>query len=451
VANPKGVRFGIFISAVCLHRKGVTQKVRILALGINYWPDQTGIAPVTTGRCEYLASRGHQVTVCTGLPYYPQWRIADEYRGRLWLREVHNGVTILRTWMYVPGRVTSPRRIVHEASFVALSLLKVVFQRRPELLMVISPPLALGLVGALISRIWRIPYVFHVEDIQPDAAADLGMLGNSRMLNILERIAKLSYKRATLVSTLTEGMRHRIISKGLEPAKVAVFGHWAQPEFFAVAAPNGDERLRRDLGLQGRFIILHSGNIGVKQGLEVVLHAALRTRSQDAIAYLIVGDGAMRSALQEQARSMALNNVRFISVLPQDDYLELLGTADVCLVTQQSSVSDIVFPSKVVSLLAAGRPVVASVNGQSEVASVLREADAGLVVAPQNPDALAGAVRALHADEAGRTRFGMRGRTYAHERWNRERVLPRMEAQLLSLRAAAPIGAVNEWGPSPGR
>jgi colanic acid biosynthesis glycosyl transferase WcaI len=386
--------------------------LRILVLGINYWPDRTGIAPYTTGRCEYLAGRGHEVTVCTGMPYYPQWRVHDGYRGRMWSREQRNGVTILRNWLYVPRRVTSLRRVLHEASFFVSSLQRLMVGRRPQLLIVVSPPLALGLTGALLSRIWRIPFVFHVEDVQPDAAAELGMLSNRGALKLLYTLERLSYRRAALVSTLTEAMRQRIAAKGIEHAKVRY-------------------------GLSGRFIVLHSGNIGVKQGLEVVLEAAPHTGDQ--AVYLIVGDGAMRPQLEAKARELRLSNVRFMDLLPDDEYLELLAAANLCLLTQQRSVSDIVFPSKVVSILAAARPLVASVNPRSEVANVLRTAEAGLAVDPENPAALAQAVNALVKDEILRRRAAVNGRNYAHQQWDRERVLPRMEADLLSLRPSPPL------------
>jgi colanic acid biosynthesis glycosyl transferase WcaI len=410
--------------------------LRILVLGINYWPDLTGIAPFTTGRCEYLAARGHEVTVCTGVPYYPEWRIADGYRGRLWSREQRNGVTILRNWLYVPQQVTSLQRIFHEASFFALSLQRIMFRRRPDLLMVISPPLALGLTGALISRTWRIPYVFHVEDVQPDAAADLGMLANRRILKFLYAIERLSYRRAALVSTLTEAMRRRIAAKGIDDGKVKIFAPWAQPELFAVPSTRKDGLFRRRYGLEGRFIALHSGNIGVKQGLDVVLYAARHTAAQDQIVYLIVGDGAMRGRLEAQAGTMGLSNVRFMNILPSDEYLELLAAADLCLLTQQRTVSDFVFPSKVVSALAAGRPLVASANPDSEVVNVVRQADAGFVVPAEDPAALAQAVGTLCRDEALRASRGAQGRAYAHRHWNRDRILPIMEAQLLEVRGA---------------
>src|SRR5713101_6664683 len=138
--------------------------MQLLVLGINYWPEETGIAVFNTGRCEYLAARGHQVTMCTAFPYYPHWWVPDEYRGRFFAREVRNGVTILRSYLYVPRRVTSVRRVLHEASFIASSCLRSLGGEKPDLLLVVSPPLGLAVTAVLLSRLWKIPYVFHVED-----------------------------------------------------------------------------------------------------------------------------------------------------------------------------------------------------------------------------------------------------------------------------------------------
>ncbi len=151
--------------------------MKILFLGINYWPEETGIAVFNTGRCEYLAARGHELTMCTGMPYYPQWRIATGYRHKPFASEIRNGVRILRSWLYVPRRVTSVRRILHEGSFIATATMRALGVWRPEILVVAAPPLGLAIPAILLSRLWRIPYVFHVEDLQPDAAIDLGLLG----------------------------------------------------------------------------------------------------------------------------------------------------------------------------------------------------------------------------------------------------------------------------------
>ena len=218
--------------------------MRVLALGINYSPDQTGIAPFTTGRCEYLAARGHQVRVCTGFPYYPAWRVRDADRGRLFAREAVNGVTVLRSYAYVPRRVTAARRILHEASFVASASLRALIGPRPDVLFVVSPPLGLALPAVLLSRLWGIPYVFHVADLQPDSALDLGMLPPGLLARALYLVERLAYRRAALVTTLTDAMRRRIVAKGIAEAKVVLASDWADPALFSIPLRGGGEAFR---------------------------------------------------------------------------------------------------------------------------------------------------------------------------------------------------------------
>ena len=251
--------------------------MHVVLLGINYWPDETGIAPFTTGRCEYLASRGHQVTVLTGFPYYPGWKVPESYRGRLTSREERNGVNILRSWLYVPGQVNAARRILHEASFIASSFLRAMTGKvrpRPDVLVATTPPLALSLSAMLLARIWKVPFVQHVPDLQPDAAVDLGMLRPGRLTNFLYGIERTGYRRAALVSTLTEAMRDKILSKGIAPEKVVLFSDWARSELFQVPANEGGAQFRRSLGIGNELLVVHAGNMGVKQGLEVILGAA---------------------------------------------------------------------------------------------------------------------------------------------------------------------------------
>ncbi len=408
----------------------------ILLLGINYWPEETGIAVFNTGRCEYLAARGHRVTICTGFPYYPQWQIPPEYRGRLFRSEERNGVRILRSFLYVPRKVTSARRIAHEASFVCSSTLRALSGHRPDLLFVVSPPLALGLAGILLSRLWRIPYVFHVTDLQPDAAFELGMLPLGPVAKILYGLERLGYRHAGIVSTLTDGIRQRIVAKGVAADKVKLFSDWADPALFDVPLRGGGRALRERFALDDRFLVVHAGNMGVKQGLEVIVRAAELSRSDPSIEFLLVGDGARRRFLEEEAQGRKLTNLRFVPLLPRSEFLELLAAADVCLVTQQRSVAEIVFPSKVITLLAAGRPIVASVNPQSEIAHVVDRSGGGIVVEPEDAAVLADAIRELRDDASRLQSMGEQGRRHARDHWDRNRILPLMERELESLAAS---------------
>jgi colanic acid biosynthesis glycosyl transferase WcaI len=411
--------------------------MRILIIGINYSPEETGIAVFTAGRAEYLAERGHEVTVCTGFPYYPHWRVREPYRGRLLARERNNGVTILRSWLYVPRRVNSIRRILHEASFVASSLVRALGQWRPDLLMVVSPPLALGLSGIFLSRLWRVPFVFHVPDLQPDAAVDLGMLPEGGITSALFALERLVYRKATVVSTLTEAMRRRIESKSIAPDKLLLFPDWSAPELFELPRDGGAEALRRECGLEDQFLVVHSGNMGVKQGLDVILDAAHRMRNDRGLTFLLVGDGAERARLEAKCLAMKLANVRFLPLLPSAMFHNLLSATDISLVTQQAGVGDIVFPSKVTTIMAGGAcPIVASLNDTSEVARVVTAAEAGLVTPAQHPQALVDAIRALRTNPGLCNSMKHNGRLYARTHWDRGLTLASFESSLRSLLGA---------------
>jgi colanic acid biosynthesis glycosyl transferase WcaI len=211
--------------------------MRIAVVGINYWPDETGIAPFTTGKCEYLARCGHEVTAFTGMPYYPAWKIPEGYRRRLFIREQKSGVEIARCWLYVPKRLSSVKRIFHEASFVVSVVLRSIgssSNNRPDVLIVITPPLALGLAAYVLSRKWKIPFIQHVADLQPDAAVDLGMLSPGSFTRALYAIEQFSYRKASVISTLTVSMRDKILTKGVPSDKVILSPDWARPDLFSI-------------------------------------------------------------------------------------------------------------------------------------------------------------------------------------------------------------------------
>ncbi|HUX45435.1 MAG TPA: WcaI family glycosyltransferase [Terracidiphilus sp.] len=408
--------------------------MRILILSINYWPEVTGIGAFTTCRAEYLASAGHDVTVCTTFPYYPEWKVAENYRGKWFASERRNGVHILRTRVYLPNPVTSLRRVLHEASYLAGSLPRALAGGRPDVILAVSPPLGLGVTASLLGRFWRVPFVFDVEDLQPDAAADLGMLPGWA-LRILYGVEKHAYRHAALVSTITRGMRSRILQKGVPPQKVVLFEPRAEESLFQIAPEEG-VAFRRKHGLEGKFLVTHSGNLGVKQGMDVILDAAARTREEADLQFLLVGDGADRERLERRAAQMSLTNVRFLPLLPAEEFRGLLAASDACLVTQRRSVSDIVFPSKTVTYLAAGCPVVASVNSGSEVAQTIRDSGAGLVAEPEDAEALGRALAELRQRNPAELRRS--AREYARLRWSSERVLGFIASSLVSVIGSAP-------------
>jgi colanic acid biosynthesis glycosyl transferase WcaI len=409
--------------------------MRILILSINYWPEQTGIGAFTTYRAEYLAGVGHDVTVCTSFPYYPDWKPDPKYKGKWMASEERMGVRILRSYVYIPNPVTSLKRILHEAVFVAGSFLQATTRKRPDLLLVVSPPLGLAVSAIILGRFWRIPYVFDVMDLQPDAAAELGMLPGMA-LKFMYWIERIGYRHAALISTLTRGMRNRIIAKGVPSEKVTLFEPRADDELLVASIGEG-EAFRRKYGLKDNFIVCHSGNLGVKQGLDVILDTALLCRNDASLQFLMVGNGSAREKIERRAAELKLDNVRFMPLLDAQDFRGLLAASNVCLVTQQKTVSDIVFPSKAVTYLSAGCPVIASVNPASEVAEVIRESNAGAVVEPENAEALRKAILKFRVSDL--SGYRRNARNYAGQRWMSTRVLGFLERSLVAVSGAVPV------------
>jgi colanic acid biosynthesis glycosyl transferase WcaI len=403
--------------------------MKILVLSVNYWPEETGIGPLTTWRCEYLASRGHDVTVCTTLPYYPQWRVCEPYKRTLWRRECHNAVNILRSWSWIPKHVTSAKRIVFESTFLVGNLIAALSTGKPDLLFVESPPLGLALTAGFLKRFWGIPFVYDVMDLQPDAAADLGMLGDGIFMRSLYRLEKFAYNQAALVSTLTEGMRRRILEKSISSDKIALFAARADSGLLQLERGSGDFRQRH--GLEGKFVVLYTGNMGVKQGLDVILSAAQVSQHRQEIIYLFAGDGAVRRNVESRTAALGLSNVKFLPVQPREQLFQMLAATDICLITQQRTVADIVFPSRTATFMASGCPVIASVNPGSAVASILEMSGAGLVVPPEEPLPLLNAILGLQNDFRRRSEMGNSGRRFAKEHWDENVILPKMETELL--------------------
>jgi colanic acid biosynthesis glycosyl transferase WcaI len=407
--------------------------MKVLILSINYWPEVTGIGVFTTYRAEHLAASGHEVEVCTTFPYYPEWKVPAPYAGKFTQSEVRNGVKIVRGYAYIPNPVTATKRVLHEASFIASVTMRALGRKRPDVLLVVSPPLGLAAAAVLLSRMWGIPYVFDVEDLQPDAAADLGMLPGWAV-KLLYKVEEAAYRHARLVTTLTPSMRKRIVEKGVPEDKVALLEPRMDDSLVDLSTDEGSAfRQRHNIG--DKFLITHSGNMGVKQGLDVVLGAATLSHGDESVLFLLVGNGADCERIKQRAAEMQLANVRFLPLLSDAEFRGLLAASSICLVTQQNSVAGIAFPSKVVTYLAAGRPIVASVNRTCEVARVIEESGAGRVVDAEDPGALWLAIEEMHREDL--SKYAERARAYANLRWSSVRVLGNLERSLTAAAGSA--------------
>lgn len=403
---------------------------------MNYWPEEAGNAPYATGLAEHLVSRGARVSVIAGMPYYPSWRIAPGYGKRFRYREAHHGVSIHRFRQYIPAKQTAARRIWFEVSF----LLNALVQRRvkqPDLVIGVLPSLSSGVLAGLAAKRYGAPLVLIVQDLVGQAAVQSGIQGGSRVATITSKIEAWVARQARSIGIVAEGFRHRLEEMGVAPDRLHRIRNWTHIQ--AVTATSSETRAALNLPTDAR-ICLHAGNMGLKQGLEnVIACARLAQGSSPELLFVLMGDGNQRAMLVELAAG--LPNVRFLD--PQDDAMfpNVLASADVLLVNQRPSVTDMSLPSKLTSYFAAGRPVVAAVAPESEAAREIAVSGGGIVTAPGQPRELLTAILSITDDPVRANALGHQGQVYAREALAAENALARIITVIALAAGNAPIRA----------
>lgn len=380
----------------------------VLIVSSYYWPERAGNAPYVTGVAEHLARRGHRVVVATGFPHYPEWR--SHGRGLLGVREHRNGVEIRRRRHYVPGRQSAFTRAVYEGSLCA-SGLTALPQRAPDVIIGISPSLAGAVLARTASRLYRRPYGLVFQDLLGLGALESGVEGGRRIASLVERTEVRLARGAAAVGVIAGGFREYFEARGVSGSAIHDLRNWSLD---AHPSESTDEARAR-LGWSERdFVCLHAGNMGHKQGLENVLRAAA-VITDPTVRIVLAGDGNERARLEALAAEMGLSNVSFLPPQATGEYEAMLRAADVLLVNQRSTVSDMSLASKLTSYFMASRPVIAAVAERSETARELERAQAGVITPADDPRALAAAIAWARSNTRLATALGENGRAYAEE------------------------------------
>jgi len=403
--------------------------MRINLWSINYAPELTGIGVYNAQLCEHLLAAGDQVTVVTAFPYYPSWRKSASDARSLFRTDELKGVSVHRCWHHVPRKPKTLSRIFHEASFVTTSFLRQLCLPAPDIYIVVSPPLPLGFAAWILSRLKGRPFVFHVQDLQPDAAVAMDMLKPGPFIRCLYRLERLSYAKAALVTAISPEMVDCIRAKGA--SRVECFPNGVELPGNAAPTSSGSYKATRGLS-PAMHIASYAGNLGIKQGLDLVLAAALRLKDRADVLFVIAGDGADRERLREICEREALTNVRLEPVLPEDEHTSLLLDSDLALITQKPGSGSLFLPSKLLKTLALGRPIVTNAEDESALARACDEGGFGARVAPSDADALARAIVELTADSERRAAMGDAGREYVR-RFERGHVLSSFRSLIQSL------------------
>ena len=406
--------------------------MRILIYGLNAPPEPVGIGKYTGEMAHWLAERGHQVKIVCAPPYYPAWRVAPGYSAWRYKREIIDGIELLRCPLWVPNHVTGLKRVLHLASFALSSTLPMLWQRhwRPDILFAVEPPLFGAAPALLAARLAGARSWLHVQDFEIDAAFDLGLLKSEPLRRLAFSTERSLMRRFACVSTISENMVERALAKTEGQAHCVLFPNWVDTnEVYPLEHPSP---YRAELGIpEDAVVLLYSGSMGAKQGLELVLEAAGELQADPRFQFVMAGSGSAYEHLKQQGAGFA--NMRWLPLQPAEKLNAFLNLADIHLLPQKEDAADLVMPSKLTGMLASGRPVIATARPGTQVARVVE--NAGLVVEPGCLPRIVAAIRSLGDDEPGRQRLGAAARDYAVNVLERERVLRGFEDELKNLLA----------------
>lgn len=406
--------------------------MRLLIYGINYSPELTGIGKYTGEMAAWLSSRGHSVRVIAAPPYYPEWQVAEGYSCWHYRSEILEGVQVLRCPLYVPSKPSGLKRIFHLSSF-ALSSLPVMLRHvfwRPDVIWVVEPALMCALPALLSACLADSKAWLHVQDFEVDAAFDLGIVKAGWLRRLVLSLESWLMRRFNRVSTISPSMLEKLFEKGVPVEKSVLFPNWVDVDTIFPDCATG-EAARVELGLSSNMkVVLYSGNMGEKQGLEFVVDTSRILANRGDLVFVLCGEGAVRSRLQ--LASQDLENVRWLPLQSLDKLNGLLNMADVHLLPQKKSAADLVMPSKLTGIFASGKPVIAMAEPGTTVHAAV--AGRGVNVPPEDANALADAIVGLLADQDQCAEMGAAGRRFAVDSLGRDAILREFEEKLLELR-----------------
>jgi colanic acid biosynthesis glycosyl transferase WcaI len=404
--------------------------LRLLILSIQYAPEFTSNAIVITGLAQQLAARGHQVTVLAGTPHYQLPRVPPGYAWRPFRREIIDGVKVIRCWAF-PKSQGKMAKLLNYGSFTLTSLAAGLFTERPEAVMVVSPPFWLGSSALILRALRRCPVIYNAQDLFPDAYLASQEVKPGWVTRAMGGLMTRIYRGSDRITVITDSFAKAIAARAIDQGKISII-----PNFVDTTAvtplPRTNSFCQRQ-GLDDRFVVMYAGNIGYTHGTELLVEAAAKLAVIPDLHFLVIGGGSKQADLVNLARERGLANVQFLPTQPREVLSEMLATADVFVMTSKPGVGRTSFPGRIYNSLLAARPVVASVDENSDLAEVLRTSGAGIVTAPGNVETFCGAITTMYHDASLRQRLGRSGAEFMARCYSPQAVVERYETLLKEL------------------
>jgi len=382
----------------------------ILLITINYPPEIGGAPHLIHALASNLKARGHDVTVLTGYPHYNIKEVPEQYRRGLWLKENLDGICVRRIRIpSLPRTSKIARGLEHFIDGLWLGGLTSLVPRA-DIAVVFSPPLPLPWLVSLVGRARRLPVVVNIQDLFPREAVELRMLTQPALIRLFEAMESQVYRLATAVTVHSPGNKEHVIQRGGQPEHVHVIYNWVDTEHIRPGPRNND--FARQHGLVDRFVVSYAGTMGWAQDMQTILDSAARLRNHPDILFLMVGDGVEKQKTQARSSELGLNNLQWLPMQSWSIYPDVLAASDVSMINLNPDLRTPVVPSKLLSIMAAGRPVVASLPPESDARGIVAEASCGICVGAGDSEALADAILKLYSDRTLLGAMGQHGRAY---------------------------------------
>ncbi len=399
--------------------------MKILFISQWYAPEPVSLP---SELAQSLSERGHTVEVLTGYPNYPRGVVHEDYRMRGIMTEWMDKVRVVRAPLF-PDHSTSPvKRVANYLSYAfSASVAALMRMKRPDVILVYHPPLTAAIPALVLSKLWRVPFVYRVHDMWPETLRATGLVTSDRVLGMVGWFARLVYAAADHVMVVSQGFRTNLIEKGVDPSKISVVSNWVDMSTYRPAEPDPDSRFAERM--QGKFNVVFAGNMGEAQALETVVEAAVLLQDRPEIQFVLVGDGTAHSRLVADVQRRGLSNVVFTGNVPPTDMSQIYAFSDVLLAHLKiDPLFEITIPHKIFAYMASAKPVLAALEGEG--ASTVVDSGAGITCTPQNPELLAESViKLFDASPEERSAMGDRGLEAVQRHYNRDTIVRRIEIE----------------------
>jgi putative colanic acid biosynthesis glycosyltransferase WcaI len=402
--------------------------MRILVFGTLYEPDMGPSAPLFSSLCKEFVQSGHQVTAIVPVPHYPSGRVSQSFRGRLFWHSMEEGVKVIRVGLPSVDRMKLPLRLLQFVCYQLGTAWAILWQQY-DVVLAGSPALSGWLPFAVAVVLRRKPAVYSVQDLYPDVGITLGLFRNRFVIAAVSALERFCLQHATIVQTISNSFRPGLRRLRVPDSKISLVYNWVDTGFIR-PLPRLN-KFSHEHALDERFVVLYAGNMGPSQGLQSVLAAAENLENEKDIFFVLVGDGSAKKALVNDAQNRSLANVLFLPFQPRDLLPEVMASANVSLVPLRKGIELGSLPSKLFTVLASGRPLLACVEKESEMWRLVERANAGLHVPPEDPVALSQAILTIRNNTKLFAQLGQNARTWA-ERNHSPAVAEEKFEQLLS-------------------